>query len=144
MRHFVNVLYGKTDRFHILKKSEITTPLIGYYDTPDTKPFEPFAKPQECIFSCYENWLKGESICISEENVDSIGCVGAGYWLCGVDSMPRNDVAQFLAVQEGLTYGIMLGAIRRLSKGMLAPLIAHIGADITIFSILVFILISIH
>lgn len=35
-----------------------------------------------------------------------------------------------------LVYGFMLGAIKRLSKGMLAPLMAHVAADITIFSIL--------
>lgn len=35
-----------------------------------------------------------------------------------------------------LIYGILLGIIRRLSRGMLAPLIAHFVADLTIFSIL--------
>ncbi len=87
---------------NLLEIAGITTPLIGYYDTPDTKPFEPFAKPQECIFSCYENWLKGESICLSEVNVGSIACPGAGYWSCGVESMPREDVAKFLGEIEGL------------------------------------------
>ena len=33
-------------------------------------------------------------------------------------------------------YGVMLGAVRRESKGMLAPIMAHITADVTIFSIL--------
>ena len=36
-----------------------------------------------------------------------------------------------------LVYGFMLGSVRRLSKGMLAPLMAHVAADITIFSTLV-------
>lgn len=35
-----------------------------------------------------------------------------------------------------LAYGVMLGIIRRLSRGLLAPFIAHIGADVTIFTIL--------
>ena len=35
-----------------------------------------------------------------------------------------------------LAYGVMLGFIRRLSRGMLAPFIAHIAADATIFTIL--------
>ena len=35
-----------------------------------------------------------------------------------------------------LVYGILLGAIRRVSNGMLAPLLAHVAADLTIFSIL--------
>ena len=77
-------------------------PLIGFYDVPDKDPFEPFAIPQNCVFSCYEQWIHGESTCISEENCGSIGCPGAGYWLCGVESVPRTDVAYFLAGQEGL------------------------------------------
>ncbi len=35
-----------------------------------------------------------------------------------------------------LIYGILLGTLRRLSGGMLAPLTAHIAADLTIFAIL--------
>lgn len=38
-----------------------------------------------------------------------------------------------------LVYGGMLGAIRRYSQGMLAPVITHIGADLTIFSIVLFV-----
>lgn len=53
-------------------------------------------------FSCYKNWLKGESICLSEENVGSIACPGAGYWSCGVESMPREEVAKYLGEIEGL------------------------------------------
>jgi membrane protease YdiL (CAAX protease family) len=49
---------------------------------------------------------------------------------------PSGVLDFFLAV----VYGIILGTIRRLSKGMLAPMVAHVAADITIFSILVIIL----
>jgi hypothetical protein len=35
-----------------------------------------------------------------------------------------------------LIYGILLGILRRLSGGMLAPLMAHIAADLTIFAVL--------
>ncbi len=90
------------DTENLLETAGITTPLIGFYDIPDKKPFEPFAKPEYCIFSCYNNWLNGESTCFSEENVGSIGCMGAGYWLCNVASSPREEVAKFLAGQEGL------------------------------------------
>ncbi|MDY7034016.1 MAG: CPBP family intramembrane glutamic endopeptidase [Thermodesulfobacteriota bacterium] len=41
-----------------------------------------------------------------------------------------------------LIYGILLGAIRRKSRGMLAPLVAHVMADITIFAILAFIILQ--
>jgi len=43
---------------NLLNIAGITTPLVGFYDTPDIKPFEPFAKPKHCIFSCYDNWTK--------------------------------------------------------------------------------------
>jgi membrane protease YdiL (CAAX protease family) len=35
-----------------------------------------------------------------------------------------------------LIYGFLLGILRRLSGGMLAPLMAHIAADLVIFIIL--------
>ncbi len=79
------------------------------------------------------------------EALDS--ALGAGYWSVGIQAIPfaalhylagfPNGVLGFIMV---LVYGVMLGAIRRLSKGMLAPLVAHVAADITIFSILAFIL----
>ncbi len=86
----------------LLEIARITTPLVGFYDTPDSTPFEPFAEPQMCIFSCYEKWLNGESTCLSEETVARIDCPGAGYWSCGIESMPREGVAKFLGEIEGL------------------------------------------
>jgi len=55
----------KPDPTKLLEIAGIKNPLVGFYDVPDPKPFEPFAKPKRCFFSCYENWLKGESICIT-------------------------------------------------------------------------------
>jgi membrane protease YdiL (CAAX protease family) len=79
------------------------------------------------------------------EALDS--ALGAGCWSVGIQAIPfaalhylggfPNGALGFIMV---LVYGIMLGAIRRLSKGMLAPLVAHVAADITIFSILASIL----
>jgi uncharacterized protein len=46
-----------------------------------------------------------------------------------------NGVAGFMMV---FIYGAMLGAIRRVSKGLLAPLVAHVAADLVIFSILLY------
>ena len=65
----------------LLAISGIEIPLIGFYDVIDPKPFEPFANPERCIFSCYKNWLNGESIRISE---GSCSCQGGGYWVGGV------------------------------------------------------------
>jgi hypothetical protein len=84
---------------NLLSIAGITTPLIGFYDTPDLNPFEPFANPKHCIFSCYENWKTGASVLVSEEN---FSCMGAGYWLCGVESLPRDKFVKFLAEKEGL------------------------------------------
>ncbi|MCP4607125.1 MAG: DUF169 domain-containing protein [Planctomycetes bacterium] len=87
---------------NLLEIAGITTPLIGYYDTPEATTFEPFAEPQSCIFSCYKNWLNGESICLAEENVSRVDCPGAGYWPCGIESVPREQVAYFLGEIEGI------------------------------------------
>jgi hypothetical protein len=79
------------------------------------------------------------------EALDS--ALGSGYWSAGIQAIPfaalhylagfPNGVLGFIMV---LVYGVMLGTIRRLSKGMLAPLVTHVAADITIFSILAFII----
>ena len=79
------------------------------------------------------------------EAIDS--ALGTGYLSVGIQAIPfaalhylagfPNGILGFLMV---LVYGVMLGAIRRLSKGILAPFVAHVAADITIFSILAFIL----
>jgi hypothetical protein len=83
----------------LLQIAGIETPLVGFYDVPDPKPFEPFARPKRCLFSCYENWLKGESICISEHDFT---CRGCGYWVGGVEFTSRDDFASFLTQKEGL------------------------------------------
>ncbi|MFC2027952.1 DUF169 domain-containing protein [Chloroflexota bacterium] len=99
----------RPDPANLLENSGITTPLIGFYDVPDPKPFEPFAKPKRCFFSAYENWLKGESICISE---GTSSCQGGGYWVGGItpewavksagpDILPRDSFAKGLNQREG-------------------------------------------
>jgi len=77
------------------------------------------------------------------EAVDS--ALGPGSWSVVLQAAPFaafHYQAGFPNGTSGLAmtfmYGIMLGVIRRISRGMLAPLIAHILADITIFSILIF------
>ena len=90
------------DPNNLLKIAEITNPLIGFYDTLNKKPFKPFNDAKFCIFSCYQGWTRGESTCLSEQTLGTIGCPGAGYWNCNVARVPREDVAHYLAVQEGL------------------------------------------
>ncbi len=97
------------DPTKLLAIAGMTTPLIGFYDVPDPKPFEPFVKPKRCFFSAYENWLKGESICISE---GTASCQGGGYWVGGImpewavksagpDISPREAFAKGLNQREG-------------------------------------------
>ena len=99
----------KPDPSKLLERAGLTTPLIGFYDVSDPKPFEPFAKPERCIFSCYKNWLKGESIIITEGNCS---CQGGGYWMGGVmpawvqksaqtDTEPLKVFARRLNQREG-------------------------------------------
>jgi uncharacterized protein len=82
------------------------------------------------------------------EAIDS--ALGAGYWSVFVQAVPfaaLHYIAGFpngvLGVLMVLIYGVMLGAIRRISKGIFAPVIAHSAADLTIFSILAFVFLRI-
>ena len=88
----------KPDPLNLLEIAGIKTPLIGFYDIPDPKPFKPFAKPKRCFFSCYGNWLKGESISIS---INTYSCRGSGYWIGGVEFVSRDNFAKFLTEKEG-------------------------------------------
>ena len=88
----------KPDPTSLLKIACIETPLVGFYDVPDPKPFEPFAKTKRCFFSCYGNWLKGESVCIS---VNDFSCRGCGYWIGGVEFTSRENMAKDLNKREG-------------------------------------------
>jgi hypothetical protein len=83
------------------QRIDLKIPLIGFYDAPDPKPFDPsvFPKPGECVFSFYENWLKGETLHITK---DHYGCGGAGRWMCGITTRPRNAFIEFLVDDEGL------------------------------------------
>ena len=88
----------KPDPTNLLEIAGIKTPLIGFYDVPDKKPFEPFAKPKRCMFSCYDNWLKGESLYLS---VNDSSCRGGGYWVGGVEFTSRDNFANTLNEREG-------------------------------------------
>jgi hypothetical protein len=76
----------------------IQAPLVGFYDVPDPKPFEPLCTAERCIFACYENWAKGESLCISEGNCS---CRGGGYWIGGAEFATRDRFAANLNEREG-------------------------------------------
>jgi len=92
----------KPDPTNLLEIAGIKTPLVGFYDVPDPKPFEPFARPERCFFSCYENWRRGESICIAEDDPSCRAtCRGGGYWVGGVEFTSRDNFANVLTEREG-------------------------------------------
>ena len=73
------------------------------------------------------------------EALDS--ALGETYWSVGTQAVSfaalhylagfPNGVLGFLMV---FVYGVMLGLVRRRSKGLFAPWVAHVAADITIFA----------
>jgi hypothetical protein len=91
------------DPSYLLKKTGIKLPLIGFYDAPIKKPFEPLVQPGEkghaCVFGFYKQWLRGKTLLLSKDN---FGCGGAGNHLCGVTSRSRKEYIEFLTDDEGL------------------------------------------
>jgi hypothetical protein len=86
----------------LLDITGISLPLVGVYDVDDETPFQPFNKPSKCIFSGFGGWLNGYSTIINSRNASAFGCSGAGYWFCGIESVTKEEIAGFLAGQEGL------------------------------------------
>jgi hypothetical protein len=89
---------------------ELKIPLIGFYDSPVTRPFEPIIEPgkkgHNCIFSFYEQWLEGKTLHLTKQK---FGCGGAGHWICGIPGRTREEYLDFLVNTEGLksSYEIM-------------------------------------
>ncbi len=58
----------------------------------------------------------------------------ASFGLAHIMGFPRGWIGVALAT----VYGLMMGIVRRRSRGMLAPIVAHVFADMTIVGILVY------
>lgn len=86
---------------NLIKRIDLTTPLIGLCDAPNPEPFSPLVTPKEgeCIFSFYKNWAEGETLHITK---DHYGCGGAGHWMWGIETRSREDFIKFLVDEEGL------------------------------------------
>lgn len=80
----------------------IEVPPIGVYDVLDPEPFAPFVEPSVCIFAGFNGWLEGRSTVVNSETAAEFQCPGAGYYMCGISSAPRDDVAHYLGEVEGL------------------------------------------
>ena len=91
------------DPAYLISRIGLTIPLIGFYDAPDTSPFEPLIKPElgkrACIFAFYRQWLQGKTLHITKEIA---GCRGAGHWVFNKVTWSREDFVKFLADDEGL------------------------------------------
>ena len=87
----------------LLDVARIETPLIGFYDAPDPRQYEPYVSPPEgsrpCLFAYYRKWLAGNFLRLTSSQA---GCGGAGYWICGQEGRPRPDFVRFLVDEEGL------------------------------------------
>jgi hypothetical protein len=91
------------DAARLMEQAGITTPLIGFYDAPDTDPFVPTTIPKPgtrtCTFSFYKKWLNGKTLHLTKDN---FGCGGAGRCIFGFETRSRENFIKFLADEEGL------------------------------------------
>lgn len=87
------------DYSYLIQKTGINYPLVGFYDSPDTNPFEPLKNADSCVFAYFKLFTKGKSIRLTKQQ---FGCGGAGTWLCNVKTRTREQYIKFLAVDEGL------------------------------------------
>jgi len=87
----------------LLKHLEPAWPLIGFYDAPDPAAFVPLVEPRPmtraCVFAFHKAWLDGKTLHLTADNY---GCGGAGHWMFGLETRPREAFVKFLADDEGL------------------------------------------
>jgi hypothetical protein len=84
---------------YLLEKTGIKYPIVGFYDTPELKPFEPYIEAMACVFSYYKQFRNGKYLRLTREQY---GCGGAGKWLCGLETRTKEQYVKFLADDEGL------------------------------------------
>ncbi|MFH1676429.1 MAG: DUF169 domain-containing protein [bacterium] len=85
----------------LLKRTDITEPLIGFYNAPEAEAFAPLIIPEkgECVFDYFDRILAGETLHLSKEHY---GCPGAGRSICGVETFSTEGLVKFLVETEGL------------------------------------------
>ena len=89
------------DPSNLIYRLDIKPPLIGFYDSPDTEPFEPLVEPNEssCVFHHVNAWYEGKTLHLTKEKH---GCHGAGRAVCGMDSFDTDQLVDFLVDEEGM------------------------------------------
>lgn len=87
----------------LLEAIDLEIPLIGLYDAPYSKDFEPIITPvvgkRACAYQFYKQWIKGKTLLLTNANY---GCGGCGHWFFGVENRTREEYIDFLANDEGL------------------------------------------
>lgn len=87
------------DYTYLLNKLGNNIQLWGFYDTPNSKSFEPIKAANTCVFAYYKLINKGKAIQITKKQY---GCPGAGTWLCNIRTRSLEQYVNFLTDDEGL------------------------------------------
>jgi len=87
----------------LIERLAIDQPVLGLYDAPDPRPFEPLVRPaaggHACLWAFYEQWRRGATVQLT---ADRHGCGGLGRSLFGLPVDDREGFLSFLADDEGL------------------------------------------
>jgi len=93
----------RSDPPPLLRQLELSWPLVGFYDAPDPAAFAPLVEPRPmaraCVFAFRRAWQEGKTLHLTRE---IYGCGGAGHWMFGLETLPREAFVKFLADEEGL------------------------------------------
>jgi Uncharacterised ArCR, COG2043 len=87
----------------LIESINLNIPLLGLYDAPYSKSFEPLVIPKNerrtCTYQFYKQWKNGSTLLLTKANY---GCGGCGHWFFGLENRTRNQYIDFLANDEGL------------------------------------------
>jgi hypothetical protein len=91
------------DPSYLLTGLDLSLPLVGIYDAPDTKPFEPLVNfppgQRACLFEFFNDWISGRTLVMT---AGDYGCGGCGTWWFNRQTRTRQSYLDFLANKEGL------------------------------------------
>lgn len=87
----------------LINKLNLKYPLVAFYDAPSKELFPDLTEPvpgrRACLFMYFNQWQKGKTLCLSDDNY---GCGGCGRWWFGKETRSHEDFIRFLAEEEGL------------------------------------------
>lgn len=88
---------------YLKEKLNLSTPLIGIYDSDESPLFTNYKEPDPskhvCVFAYYKSWMNGKMTRLSESNY---GCGGCGSWWFDQTTRSREEYLDFLANDESL------------------------------------------